>query len=469
MLTAIWALEAAALAYVGRHTGLGLLEYFALPAWLLAAGASLLAVPSLLTPQETVILNGRFVTFAFVVSAALLIVHLQLRVAASRADARPLAESVLWLATPLLLFAVSLEVHDAMEGSRATSDTAEWFVMATLWAVVAFALHMLTIGAKLRSTSLLTFIIFGAASVTVLVLLGLGGLDEPWRVFVNWRFGSMAVIGAAMTVAAWLRCYWSETEEPPADALWLPGVVMLALAPSVETYTGVAEAVTTAPVPSGLLAAAAVWVVVSAAGCALGTTKRLPALQAFTIIMTFGGIALTIIASELPANDLWAPFVNLRVLAFAACIAAVAVESRLMRITEAADGSDEPGLAAASALAVFAALLALWPITKEIFVAFLWSEYPSAEMWRNAAQVAISLSWGAYAAVCLAWGMTRRNRIARWLGLIVLAAAVLKLFIWDLSFLEQPYRILSFGVLGLVLVGVAWAYSRYSERLRELT
>jgi uncharacterized membrane protein len=44
---------------------------------------------------------------------------------------------------------------------------------------------------------------------------------------------------------------------------------------------------------------------------------------------------------------------------------------------------------------------------------------------------------------------------------------VLKVFVVDLSFLTLPYRMLSFGVLGLILLGVAWAYSRFGEQLRR--
>ena len=466
VLTAIWALEAGALAWIGRHTGLRLLEYLAFPAWLLAALASLFVVPPLLVAEDAVIVNPRFATFALVVGAALLIVHLQLRAARSRPEAKALAESVLWLATPLLLLALSLEVHDGMSNGGPGSAHAQWFVMAAVWALVALGLHALTKYARLASTSILAFLIFGAATLTDLFQITTGALNPPWPIFANWRFGSTAVIGAAMAAAAWMRYRRTEPDAQPDDPLWLPGVLMLALAPSVETYAGVSEAASAVPVPSGLLAAAAVWACLSAVGNAFAVTRRIPSLQALTVIMVFGGVGVTIIASELPAGNPWPPFMNLRVLAFAAGIASLAAESRLLAQSEASDAS---GIAVAPALSVCAALLALWPITREIFAAFSWTQYPTAETWRNAAQVAISLSWGAYAALCLAWGMTRRSRIARWLGLVVLAAAVLKLFLWDLSFLEQPYRILSFGVLGLILIGVAWAYSRYGERLKELT
>ncbi len=54
------------------------------------------------------------------------------------------------------------------------------------------------------------------------------------------------------------------------------------------------------------------------------------------------------------------------------------------------------------------------------------------------------------------------------LGLLVLTFCVLKLFVYDLRGLTGLPRILSFIVLGVVLIAVSWIYTRYRERVREL-
>jgi len=50
------------------------------------------------------------------------------------------------------------------------------------------------------------------------------------------------------------------------------------------------------------------------------------------------------------------------------------------------------------------------------------------------------------------------------MGLLYLS--VLKVFIFDLSFLEQPYRIVSFFGLGLLLLLVSLLYTRFEGRLK---
>jgi len=92
---------------------------------------------------------------------------------------------------------------------------------------------------------------------------------------------------------------------------------------------------------------------------------------------------------------------------------------------------------------------------------------PSPETWGYAAQGAISVVWAIYAAGAMWVGIAKRWASARWLGLSLLSISVLKVFVVDLSFLTLPYRMLSFGVLGLILLCVAWAYSRFGEQLRR--
>ena len=64
--------------------------------------------------------------------------------------------------------------------------------------------------------------------------------------------------------------------------------------------------------------------------------------------------------------------------------------------------------------------------------------------------------------------MVFRERVVRLQGLGLLLVGILKLFIYDLRNLETIYKILSFVILGLILLGAPWIYSRFREHLREL-
>jgi uncharacterized membrane protein len=41
------------------------------------------------------------------------------------------------------------------------------------------------------------------------------------------------------------------------------------------------------------------------------------------------------------------------------------------------------------------------------------------------------------------------------------------LFFYDLRELETLYRIMSFFVLGVILVGVSWVYTRFRDRIQR--
>jgi hypothetical protein len=72
--------------------------------------------------------------------------------------------------------------------------------------------------------------------------------------------------------------------------------------------------------------------------------------------------------------------------------------------------------------------------------------------------------WGIEGMILLGAGFPLRERALRISGLTLLLGCILKLFVWDLRHLETLPRILSFLVLGLFLVGVSWAYTRFRER-----
>jgi uncharacterized membrane protein len=65
-------------------------------------------------------------------------------------------------------------------------------------------------------------------------------------------------------------------------------------------------------------------------------------------------------------------------------------------------------------------------------------------------------------------GLAVRDRLWRILGLGLLLGAILKVFFYDLRELDALPRIFSFVVLGLILLGISWAYTRYRDAIRKL-
>ncbi|MEA5114157.1 MAG: DUF2339 domain-containing protein [Geobacteraceae bacterium] len=78
-------------------------------------------------------------------------------------------------------------------------------------------------------------------------------------------------------------------------------------------------------------------------------------------------------------------------------------------------------------------------------------------------QLSLSVLWALYASILTGVGIFRRIRGARVLGILLLGATVLKVFLVDLSELQTFYRIISFVVLGLLLLAVSYGYNRFKH------
>jgi uncharacterized membrane protein len=114
-------------------------------------------------------------------------------------------------------------------------------------------------------------------------------------------------------------------------------------------------------------------------------------------------------------------------------------------------------------LIVVANLLALALITAEI--RSFWSVQSPGRSGYLALHMMTSLAWAIYAVALIVFGMRRRYAPVRYLAMAVLAVTILKVFLLDLSELEQAYRVLSAIGLGVLLLIASFLYQRYREEL----
>jgi uncharacterized membrane protein len=80
---------------------------------------------------------------------------------------------------------------------------------------------------------------------------------------------------------------------------------------------------------------------------------------------------------------------------------------------------------------------------------------------REIGQSWLSAFWTATGLGAVVWGMVRHSAKARLGGLALLAVAIVKVWTYDLSELEELARALSFVALGLLLLAGAFAYQRF--------
>jgi uncharacterized membrane protein len=68
--------------------------------------------------------------------------------------------------------------------------------------------------------------------------------------------------------------------------------------------------------------------------------------------------------------------------------------------------------------------------------------------------------WMAYGAMLMIVGFLRRTAFVRWQALLLIAATIVKVFVYDVSQLDKGYRIVSFIVLGVLLLAISFVYQR---------
>lgn len=195
------------------------------------------------------------------------------------------------------------------------------------------------------------------------------------------------------------------------------------------------------------------WTAEAVALAVAGT--RLPAIwmRVFSVAL-FGVVLLMTPAAFGGQRDLL--FVNLRFLTLAGVAAglvaaAVYVRSRLKTRVRMEAPVWAVALVVANVVALVAVSTESWDLVQGLDVDL------DLDL---AAQVVLSAVWLLWAAGFIAAGIRRNAPGLRWQGLALLLVVVGKTFLIDLSFLEQGYRILSFLIVGALLVAVSFLYQR---------
>ena len=135
---------------------------------------------------------------------------------------------------------------------------------------------------------------------------------------------------------------------------------------------------------------------------------------------------------------------------------------------------DERGHLAASVSIIALNLLALTALSREVADYYArqmagyrpvpgqwspadWSRTRSIEIARD---FTFSALWMAYGALLMMVGFWRRSAFVRWQALALIAATIVKVFVYDVSQLDRAYRIVSFIVLGILLLAISFVYQR---------
>lgn len=182
--------------------------------------------------------------------------------------------------------------------------------------------------------------------------------------------------------------------------------------------------------------------------------------------LRWAGVALfAVVASRLmlfPIHGVQPVLLNQRFGLFAVviiCFVAALWRSRSLK----SDLNEEERLAF-GVVGLCANIVTLWALSCEVWDYWSPSGFEDERRSDLAQQLGLSLLWTTYATALVAAGVRWRTTALRWQGLALLGLVAIKVFLYDLSSLEAIYRIVSFMVLGLLLLGVSFFYQRASPR-----
>jgi len=191
-----------------------------------------------------------------------------------------------------------------------------------------------------------------------------------------------------------------------------------------------------------------------------GLRIRIAALRAGGIVL-FAVAAFRLAFISIPAVQF---LFNARFATFAVTVACFALACYFARAEEEALGEQERLVLLVTAIA--ANVLALAALSLENWDYFEHTQ--SAWIERNLAQqLGLSSLWLLYALALLAVGLWKKSAVVRWQALALLGVVIVKVFVFDLSFLERFYRIVSFLLLGLALMLISFLYQRRLAAGRE--
>ncbi|HEX3031868.1 MAG TPA: DUF2339 domain-containing protein [Bacillota bacterium] len=129
-------------------------------------------------------------------------------------------------------------------------------------------------------------------------------------------------------------------------------------------------------------------------------------------------------------------------------------------------------------LAIAANLLILWLLSTETvyyfdsltLMATPKDGYPMLGSGANeeAKQLTLSAIWAVYSILLIAVGFLKKSSPVRMFAIILFGVTILKVFLFDLSNLDTIYRILSFLILGAILILVSFLYQVFKDRIPGL-
>ena len=200
------------------------------------------------------------------------------------------------------------------------------------------------------------------------------------------------------------------------------------------------------------------------AGVLLWVANRIKSdfLNAFALGALIFGVARLLLIDNFHTTQL---LFNLRMATYAAAVAVLGAVAWY-----AAKREDDSARTVAAIAVVAVNALALIALSREV-ADYYARQVIEVRSWRSTfsldlRRIEIERDF-TYSALCMAYGamlmvigFLRRSAFVRWQALLLIAATIGKVFVYDVAELDRGYRIVSFIVLGVLLLAISFVYQR---------
>ena len=359
--------------------------------------------------------------------------------------------------------------EEAFELRTAYFGLAILFATATIpiklsgnWIAIAFAIEaatLLWVGFQ-RDKRLLRA--YGYALFAATVARNLAVPPRGGALFLNERFLTYLIVVACLAVAAYAGTKFGEAlldwEGPLVSLLNITANVYALAAISFEVTDNVRG-----DYFQGLWLIG-IWSIYAAALFAFGAERKSPLLRWQGLVLFAFVFFATFLLPLFETNShALSPFLNRRFLTYMILVGSLAAV-----LWFGFQRRENLGDVETKIVALFSVLIHLYAIyALSVEVWNLFANGPGGFHQSSLAQhLALTVLWTTYAGALFGVGVKKQNAWLRWQALVLLGVVVVKVLFYDISYLEKFYRVLSFLLLGIVLVIVSFLYERKFSRER---
>lgn len=492
-----WAVEGAVMTWIGlrandrtsRYAGLAVFAV-ALSHWILVDVQDFAYVTS---NHFVPLLNRRALSCAVLVAALAAAALFYKRHGEKVEEQSSYAGLLILAANGLAIALLSLDANDYFEQKKALASGREALgslgnskalMLTALWTIYGVGMLFVGLTRRLKPLRFLALFLLAGATVKVFVV-DLRYYDASWHTLIaNQTFAAFALVVISLAVGAWfyLSSQKADEEERGIVLPLLIGAanVLAIFALSAEVmghFARIRSEIAAYEIDrienTKQFALSILWTIYGAVALFVGLKRGTRALRIGALLLIVATTAKVLIVDLSYYDASWHTLVfNQTFAVFALLVLALSSIARAYGQSKSADKDERstlvPVLVAGANLLALVALSAeaLGYYASQMGVKGMTSE--TLGVLRLGQQLSLSVVWAIYGGGMLTVGIARRSRLLRVMALLLLGLTIFKVFLFDLSSLEKLYRIISFIVLGAILLAVSFLYQRYRQRMAEL-